>query len=175
MSKAKMIIVDVSRCLSCHSCEMACAVEHSASRKLEEALREEDAPVSRVHVGAVGTSGLPLQCRQCEDAPCVAVCPTGGLHREDENSPVCTNDDVCIGCRLCVIACPFGVITMDKSGKRAIKCDQCIERVQEGGVPACVAACPTHALQFITLDELVEKKRKGYLVQIEKSLAGDEG
>jgi len=172
--KRRVICVDVGRCMGCHSCVLACAVEHSQSKSLEKALAEETRPQSRVHMGAFRGKGVPLQCRQCEDAPCVAVCPTKSLHRLDQDSPVLIDHDKCIGCKWCILACPFGVITMDAGGKTVIKCDQCNERVEKGGLPACVTACPTGALKFVTVDEIVDGKRSAYLVQISEGLGGEQ-
>jgi anaerobic carbon-monoxide dehydrogenase iron sulfur subunit len=143
----KMLQIDIERCLGCHSCELACAVEHSQSKKLSLAINESPPPGYRVNVitgdGVVG----PLQCRHCEDAPCVIVCPSGALVKSDDG-PVLLKHELCVGCRLCLIACPFGVIYADAEGKAVIKCDLCRERLMAGEDPACVSACPTKALRF---------------------------
>lgn len=169
-----MIIVKAAQCVGCKSCEIACAVEHSASQELFEAILEEPAPVPRVGVQQATGFAVPLQCRQCENAPCVAVCPTHALHREDPDNPVLLEDNLCIGCKWCVLACPFGVIKLDSRHHAIIKCDQCFERLQRGEQPACVIACPTGALEFKTQDEVVKEKREAYLVQIGTSLTGGE-
>jgi carbon-monoxide dehydrogenase iron sulfur subunit len=104
------------------------------------------------------------------------LCPTRALHRADPNSPVVIDHDRCIGCRWCVLACPFGVISLDQDGRTVIKCDQCFERVERGEMPACVSACPTGGLQFKSLEEVLKGKREAYLVQIERGLgAGEKG
>jgi len=168
-----MLVVKVDRCLGCRSCELACAVEHSASRDLYEAIHETPGPRARVRVSQGATFAIPLQCRQCADAPCVAICPTSALHRADEDSPVFIDHARCIGCTWCVLACPFGVITLDAKGRTIIKCDQCFERVEHGELPACVSACPTGALEFKALEDVVAEKREACLLQIEDSLSGD--
>lgn len=168
-----MIVVRVDRCLACKSCEMACAVEHSASRDLQQAIRETPSPKARVSVEQGAGFVVPLQCRQCEEAPCVEICPTRALDRADKNSPVVLNHDLCIGCKWCILACPFGVITLDSRNRMVIKCDQCFERVERGETPACVAACPTAALEFKALEEILAEKRQATLVQIERGLAGE--
>jgi len=165
------LVVKVDRCLGCKSCEIACAVEHSNSRDLFEAVRERPAPQTRVCVVQGETFAAPLQCRQCEDAPCVAICPTHALHRNAE-APVMLDRELCIGCMWCVVACPFGVITLDRSGGAVIKCDQCFERAERGEVPACVEACPSGALELEDLDAVATGKQKAFLVQIERSLSG---
>lgn len=174
-TKRYILFCDIEKCMACHSCEVACSVEHSRTRELETAIREENPAASRVRVGAVGDGAIPLQCRQCEDAPCVAVCPTKALSRVNQESPVTVDQDLCIGCKWCILACPFGVIRMDSSGRTILKCDQCFERVERGELPACVAACPTKSLQFKSLDEIIDDKRAAYLVKIVGTLGGEEG
>ena len=169
-----MIIVKAHRCLGCKACEIACAVEHSASRDLYEAIRESPTPSPRVDVAQGEGFVVPLQCRQCEDAPCIEICPTKALARADADSPVIVDQDLCIGCKWCVIACPFGVITVDEKSRTVVKCDQCFERLERGEKPACVSSCPTGALEFKTIDEILAEKREAFLVQIERSSGGDD-
>jgi carbon-monoxide dehydrogenase iron sulfur subunit len=167
-----MIIVNVDVCNACKSCEIACAVEHSASKDLYEAIHEDPKPRARVSVQQGVSFSVPLQCRQCANAPCIALCPTGGLHRADPDSPVLLDEEKCIGCDWCVLACPFGVIQLDEERKVAFKCDQCFERVQRGQLPACVSACPTGALMFKILEEVSKERRNAYLVEIAECLTG---
>ena len=169
-----MVVVRTDKCLACKSCELACAVEHSRSKNLYEAIREKPAPRSRVKVAQGQGFTAPLQCRQCDDAPCLAICPTKALSRPHENSPIVVDQALCIGCKSCIVACPFGVIRLDSAGLGIIKCDQCFERVQDDEPPACVAACPTHALQFKEVEEVLAEKRDGYLLQIRRSMNGAE-
>ena len=156
----RMIIVKANRCQGCKTCELACGVEHSASKSLATAITESPPPRSRVQVERAHGFKVPLQCRQCENAPCVAVCPTAALHRKDQDSPVLIAQDLCIGCRLCVLACPFGVIRLDEKSKAIIKCDQCFARLERGELPACVEACPTGALVFAEEEEANREKRR---------------
>ena len=156
----RLLFVDVSRCLACKSCELACAVEHSASKDLVAAIKEEPRPTSRVKVEAAQEAAVPLQCRHCEDAPCVTICPTKAIEKLGLNQPVLIKDERCIGCKFCVMVCPFGVITLRGDGKVALKCDLCLARQEEGREPACVEACRTGALKFLTVDEITAKKRR---------------
>jgi len=167
-----MIVVKVERCLGCKSCELACAVEHSRSKNLQEAMTENPSPVARLKVARGTSYSIPLQCLQCEDAPCIQICPSKALRRPDPNSPIGIDQELCIGCKCCLLACPFGVIRLDRQGRSIIKCDQCLERVGRGERPACVLACPTGALEFRSLEEVLAEKREAYLVQIERSLSG---
>ena len=125
-----------------------------------------------MHVEPLADHGVPLQCRHCEDAPCVAICPTGALGRTGPNQPVLLDDDLCIGCRFCLVACPFGVIEASPDGKAMIKCDLCFERTQAGQEPACVAACPTRALEFAEMDDTLRRRRRQAARRLADSLAG---
>ncbi|MHB9130863.1 MAG: 4Fe-4S dicluster domain-containing protein [Armatimonadota bacterium] len=169
-----MIVVRAERCLACKSCEIACAVEHSDSKDLVGAIQQEQPPAPRVSVEQGEGFVVPLQCRQCEDAPCVKVCPTHALYRVDQDSPVVLDEDLCIGCKWCILACPFGVIRLDENTRVIIKCDQCIERLQRDEKPACVCSCPTHALEFRTMGDILKEKRKSTLVMIERAMSGEE-
>jgi carbon-monoxide dehydrogenase iron sulfur subunit len=101
-----------------------------------------------------------MQCRHCEDAPCITVCPTAAIHRHQVNDPVLIDKEKCIGCKFCLMVCPFGVIDVSRDGKAVVKCDLCIERTKVGQEPACVEACPTKALKLAEEKELAAGKRK---------------
>lgn len=135
----KSIMINIEKCLACKSCEIACAVAHSKSKVLEGAVKESPKPQKRVTVEPVGKYGVPIQCRHCEEAPCISVCPTGAIHRPQADSPVLIEQDKCIGCQFCLMICPFGVIDVSRDGKVMIKCDLCFERTNLGQEPACVA------------------------------------
>ena len=151
----KTLQIDIERCLSCHSCELACAVEHSRSKQLSRAIKESPSPGYRVRVISGGGAVGPLQCRHCDDAPCVAICPSGALVKS-EGGPVYLDHTLCVGCHLCLIACPYGVIYSIPGGDTLIKCDLCRERVGRDEDPACVEACPTKALRFIEPENVKE-------------------
>ena len=164
-----IIVVKVDRCLGCKSCEIACAVERSRSKVLSEAIHEHPAPPKGIWVEKGNTFVTPLQCRQCEDAPCAAACISGALFRDDRQSPVLIDGGLCVGCQLCVLACPFGVIRMDDDLHAIIKCDQCSQRVSDGETPACVASCLTGALEFKRIEDVLQEKKEAYLLTIERS------
>lgn len=166
-----VIYVDVQKCLACRTCELACAIEHSKSKQICKAIFECPLPEGRIKVEAEAGYNIPLQCRQCEDAPCTQVCPSKAIERLDPKQPVLIKPELCIGCKLCILACPFGVIRMNKAGKAVLRCDMCFERLQKNELPACVMACPSKALKFKTLEEVSGKKRKEYLVNITQGLS----
>jgi carbon-monoxide dehydrogenase iron sulfur subunit len=167
---SRVITVEVEKCLACKTCEVQCAVAHSVARELLEASQESPRPQPRVAVMGVSGMAIPLQCRQCEDAPCVAVCPAGGLRKPEGGGPVSTNSEVCIGCKQCMLVCPFGVITLGSEGHAIIKCDLCLERLEQGEQPACVAGCPTHALKLTEVEEVTAERRRAAATEIATAL-----
>ena len=157
---AKVIVVEIEKCMGCRSCEFACAVAHSSSKDTQTIIIEEERPGYRINIEAYGVNAVPVHCNHCEEAACLLACPTGAIHRKGDKGPVLFDAERCISCRMCVLACPFGVITMSPSGKGVLKCDHCVERLAEGQEPACVVHCPTGALLFVEEEEVGKSKRK---------------
>lgn len=164
----EMIVVDVKKCVGCRSCEIGCAVEHSETKNLFSAIFEKPLPKSRVVVESSNGMNLPLQCRHCEEPPCLNVCPTKAITKEDVGEAVLIDQDFCIGCKSCILVCPFGAVALSSDEKAVLKCDLCIERTSIGQIPACVSSCPTHALQFISVDQLTKEKRREFMVEFLK-------
>lgn len=127
---------------------------------MEEAVGESPKPQHRVTVEAAEGFAVPIQCRHCEDAPCITVCPTAAIHRHKPSEPVLIDKEKCIGCKYCLTACPFGVIDITRDGRAVVKCDFCIERTKAGQQPACVEACPTKALSLVDEKEIAAGKRR---------------
>ena len=135
----RFILADPEKCIGCRTCEVACMMSHQSSAT----------PVaftSRIRVVKGATFTTAVGCHQCEDAPCANVCPTGAIHRAAGAWRV--EQARGIGCKSCMVACPFGAmqVRVVEDRVQALKCDLCAHR--EGG-PACVEACPTHALRCI--------------------------
>ncbi|MCX5771139.1 MAG: 4Fe-4S binding protein [Candidatus Hydrogenedentes bacterium] len=169
-----MLVIRIKRCLACKSCELGCAIAHSESGELFGAILEQPASRSRVRVAGDAGFAMPLQCRQCETAPCMGVCPTKALNRSGVDDPIVLDHGLCIGCTWCVMACPFGVISLDEQRRAIVKCDQCFDLVQRGRLPACVTACPSGALTFQTSDDVSREKREACLVEFRRA-AGQPG
>ena len=143
----KIIKVDERKCTGCHQCELWCASEISSESKvMPDSFFDAPQPVPRVFVEG---KKFALQCRHCPDAPCLDACPNGTMQRDPETDLVFVNEITCIGCWMCVMVCPFGVINPYSSMKVAVKCDRC----RNMGYPICAEACPTGA---ITLEDRVE-------------------
>jgi len=157
---ASAIVVDLKRCLACRSCELACAKAHAGFEDIVEALLADAHLVPRVRVIAAAGRAVPVQCQHCEDAPCVTVCPSGALYKDEATGRTLTAPEKCIGCKSCVVVCPFGATTWDDVAESIIKCDLCEGIIEEGELPRCVSACPTHARRLMRLDELIRRRQQ---------------
>jgi Fe-S-cluster-containing hydrogenase component 2 len=166
------LMVDPERCVGCHTCELSCAVAHTRSGTLFGAVLGHEPLAPRNRVVKVAEVKFPTQCRQCQDAPCVKVCPTGATFRTETFTAV--NPNLCIACGLCVMVCPFGAVhvsnqAVDSKTKRAAtKCDLCVDRA---GGPACVEACPTGALTLVlpreVMDTAIQSSAERFLEALE--------
>lgn len=139
----KIIFMDLNRCIYCRACEVACEREHEGHSFMSVVLLDE-------------RHSLPMNCRHCEKSPCVAACPTGALSRV-KDGPVIISTMKCIGCSLCAMVCPFGVLELDYLNRVMRKCDLCIHRLNEGKLPACVTTCPARALDYDEFDNIMRR------------------
>lgn len=154
----KRIYVLKDKCNGCMNCVVACQKAHAGS-EFYAPIR--DTEPSRIHIQVVEKSPVPLVCHHCEEPACVKACPTGAM-RKDEATGIVSNEwdpTKCVGCWMCVMACPYGVISPKEDGDRkvAVKCDLC--RNRESG-PACVEACPHGAIVYLEEEEFAEYERQ---------------
>ncbi|UUX54641.1 4Fe-4S binding protein [Citrobacter youngae] len=138
------IMADAAKCIGCRTCEVACVVAHQQNQDCASVSSAAFTPRIRVIKDDAFTTAVA--CHQCEDAPCANVCPTHAIRRE--HGHIFVEQARCIGCKSCMLACPFGAMNVVSRSSRvqAIKCDLCWHREAR---PACVEACPTSALQCI--------------------------
>ncbi|TNV21942.1 4Fe-4S dicluster domain-containing protein [Buttiauxella sp. B2] len=137
----QFIHVNHERCIGCRTCEIACVQAHADNKSSNDSHFHPRLRVLKLH-----SSTQPVMCHQCENAPCVAACPVQALVQEE--NCVAIYESLCIGCKNCVMACPFGVIDIGLvPGQylQIVKCDLCQQ--QESG-PECVRVCPTEALEI---------------------------
>ena len=135
-------VLDQTKCIGCHACTTACKSEN-----------EVPLGVSRTYVKYVDVGFFPqarrafqvTRCNQCEDAPCVAACPTSAMYQRDDGI-VDFDKSVCIGCKACIAACPYDAIFINPDDHSAEKCNFCAHRLEVGLEPACVVVCPTEAI-----------------------------
>lgn len=167
----KTVFAHPERCVGCKQCEVACAVAHSQTKSLFLSVFEDPTPKPRIHAepGLVLNTAFPNKCRHCNPAPCQAVCPTAAISRASDFSEIVVIEPhKCIACGMCAMVCPFDVITYysiadaPEKDAVAIKCDHCIERQRQGGIPACVEVCKVKALEFGEINELVKSARTHY-------------
>ncbi len=147
-NKLPVVHVDIDRCIECYACEVACKLEHSLDTgpRLIRVIRLE-----RVVNGRIQRISAPMACAHCSDAPCITACPSKALKRDSRTGSVMVDQDRCIGCKMCLIACPFGAPQFGAKGKM-VKCDLCQRRLAKNEKPACVSACTAEALKFETTE-----------------------
>ena len=133
---AKALVIDHEKCDGCRKCVSACAIKHTGT----------DDPVrSRIRIEGWMQEGvyMPVVCHQCEDAPCIAACPTLSRGRDVETGKTTVNYDRCISCKTCIAVCPFGASRYDRIGKQVITCDLC------DGDPQCIKVCDRGAISYV--------------------------
>jgi carbon-monoxide dehydrogenase iron sulfur subunit len=145
----KKVYVKEEVCIGCHLCEVYCQLEHAGTKDLVKAFKLKTPPPARLRVDERGVVSLSVRCQHCQDAPCVQACLTGALARDPESGLVRVDEERCIGCWTCLLACPLGAIRPDIEQKKALKCDLC----QGEEVPVCVANCPNEALVYVEVPE----------------------
>lgn len=145
------MVIDSRRCIGCHSCTVACRVNN-------------ELPLEMIYnpvtiVGPVGVfphvhmAHLPLLCMHCANPPCVDACPTGASQQRPDGI-VWVDGNKCVGCKACVMACPYGARIPNPEKGTVQKCDFCKERAEEGQVPYCVKTCHQKARIFGDLDDV---------------------
>jgi Fe-S-cluster-containing dehydrogenase component len=163
------VLVDTTRCIGCRACEVACAKEHDlfVPDVESDGALEEERPTSERQWTVVnrydtdsGEVFVKRQCMHCWQPACASACLTNAMHKTREG-PVVWRSRKCMGCRFCMVSCPFDVpkFEYDEWNPRIQKCSLCSERLAEGGRPSCVEACPTDALVFGKKRQLMEIAR----------------
>lgn len=143
------MIVDTTRCMGCQTCVVSCKIsnEIAGSTYWGSVVSNDGDQVYRP-TGTfpnVRLSFRPELCNHCAEPACVAVCPTGAMHKREEDGVVLVDRDVCIGCGTCVEGCPYGVPQVEEEANVSSKCHLCYERLAADKLPWCVQACPGEA------------------------------
>ncbi len=163
------VLVDTTRCVGCRTCEMTCAETHGFQppNPDEVVFEHERTPsvtqwtlVNRYQTDK-GEVYAKKQCMHCNQPACASACLTKAMLKTEEG-PVIWREPKCMGCRFCMVSCPFDIpkFEYDSPMPKIQKCTLCWDRLQEGKQPACVEACPAEALMFGKRRDLIEEARK---------------
>ena len=149
--------VDLSRCIGCNACTVVCKQWHDIVPGPVKPMR-----VYQWETGVypnVGLHLLPVMCYHCETPTCMEACENKAIYKEEKYGAVLLDVDKCQGSRKCWEACPYGAPQFkgDELDTKMIKCDMCIDRLEEGLKPICVLSCGMRALEFGPLDEIIKK------------------
>lgn len=151
IKKRYAFVIDVSRCIDCRACLVACSVENQVPMNH-----------TRIWVYNLGLKGeypelqetfVPYNCMHCENPPCTEVCVSGATYKDPQTGLVLVDQEACIGCGYCVDACPYDARYLDEKRGVVDKCNACVQRLEVGLQPACVATCVGHSRMFGDLND----------------------
>ncbi|MFB0550975.1 MAG: 4Fe-4S dicluster domain-containing protein [Nitrososphaeria archaeon] len=153
----KILVVDPEKCTGCRICEPVCSLAHGG------ACNPAEARIGVVNWYCEGIS-VPMVCQHCEKPPCTEVCPTNALKRNSETGAILIDPGLCMGCRMCLVVCPFGALSLKDGEEIPIKCDLC------NGEAKCASFCPTGAIQYISATQTNMSKRRAAADRISELL-----
>jgi len=147
IQEGKALVIHPEKCTGCRLCELVCAVKHDGASNPAR---------SRIRIMKWEMEGtyIPISCQQCQDAPCMNVCPAGAIFRKEELDTVAIDQERCIGCRTCVAVCPFGAMSYNTTDKKVFKCDLC------DGDPQCVRFCDIKCVEYLDAGDVSILKKK---------------
>jgi formate dehydrogenase iron-sulfur subunit len=157
--KARALLIDIKRCIGCRACVGACKEVHGFPG--EDTETELSATAYTAMVDHDDETHVRKLCMHCVSPSCVSVCPVGAL-RKTAAGPVVYDSNNCLGCRYCMVACPFNVPRYEWSSAvpSVRKCDMCLQRVEKGSLPACVEICPAEATVTGTREDLLAEAHR---------------
>jgi anaerobic carbon-monoxide dehydrogenase iron sulfur subunit len=159
MKSRSVLVIDPEKCTGCRVCETVCTFKH------EGYVAPKEARISVIKDEVTGVD-IPVVCQQCERPLCMEVCPSLSISRNAVTGAVEIDENRCIGCGMCVMACPIGGITVTPR-KKMRKCDLC------KGDPTCAKYCPGGAIEHLPLTKITEQKRRNGVVNMLKILENE--
>lgn len=170
------MVINLNRCIGCHTCSVACKACNNLPKGMwwnrVLTVGGEEIDTASGKLPNVQMQFIPVLCQNCDDPPCVKACPTGASYKRKEDGLVLIDADKCIGCRMCMVACPYNARSFNwKEPEYSMdfavgdhdapahqyntveKCDRCVNRVARGEQPACVESCPANARIWGDLDD----------------------
>ena len=159
------MIFDQNKCVGCTDCEIACKKVNSVPKgQMRLFIEDKTDPLNLKERRYVRVS-----CQQCEDAPCVTVCPTKACHKDEKTGITTMNTDDCIACKYCIVACPYDVRFINHETRAAESCNFCLDtNLKDGHEPACIEACRYEAIVFGDLND--EESHISKLLRVKDSL-----
>jgi Fe-S-cluster-containing dehydrogenase component len=145
--------MDLNRCVGCHACVIACAIENGDRQEINW---REVYTFNETRHPNISLFNLSMACNHCGKPACVNACPASAYSKDNETGAVTINQDRCLGCKYCTWACPYDAPKFSHTKKVIEKCDFCIERLKKGESPACVCACPVNALRIEDSNENID-------------------
>lgn len=154
----KALSIDPEKCTNCKQCEMACSYEKEGVFNVSR---------SRIRVFEFHDAGryVPYTCTQCDEAWCQQACPVEAITTDPITKVKQVHENLCVGCKVCTIACPFGTVNYNANSGKVIKCDLC------GGDPACAKACPTSAITFVDAEQVGYDKMRAWAEKTDAATA----
>lgn len=177
MTKRYGLVIDLERCIGCHTCTMACKMEHGIEVGSGIRVETVGGPHRDTPAGTFPDFSmyyLPIACMHCADPPCREACAAGAIVQR-EDGIVFVDESQCNGCRECLAVCPYAALIFDEERQIARKCDLCRKRLDEGFEPFCIVCCPEEAIRIGDLNDrsgaLVRaiQERDGYTIKPERN------
>jgi len=144
------MLIDLDKCVRCRTCYVICKIMHNIPNQFESGSKYTRLRFIEIEAGkypSVRRYFIPSHCMHCEDAPCVAGCPTGASYRR-EDGIIVFDERKCIGCKYCVVVCPYQARYFNKEKGVVDKCNLCVERIDSGLKPYCVERCIGDAITY---------------------------
>ncbi|MDD3115221.1 MAG: 4Fe-4S dicluster domain-containing protein [Anaerovibrio sp.] len=159
------VLVDITKCIGCESCSVACKLYNELDFKSKPRNGADELDDNRWTVIQQHTTRkerirfVKKQCLHCKEPACASACFSKAIQKDEKTGAVVYYPDLCVGCRYCLVACPYAIpkYQWDKQFPQVAKCQMCESRLEHGDAPACVSACPTGALTSGSRDELLAK------------------